>query len=49
MVREEINQDIPFYRVSCDLIHFEEGYNGDEFVTHSQDFASGFNLILTTP
>jgi hypothetical protein len=45
--RREMPEQHPFYRVSCDILDFEEGYNGDQVVVHFHDYLTSFNCVFT--
>lgn len=48
MEKEDDVQE-PFHRVSCDIIQFQEGYNGDEYVVHFEDFLTKYNVLFCVP
>ena len=45
---KEHQEPEPFYRVSCDFIEWDEGYNGDTFVLHFKCFYTRMNFVYTT-
>jgi len=45
--RREMPEQHPFYRVSCDILEVEEGYNGDQVIVHFHDYLTSFNCVFT--